>query len=142
MEYYSDIEMQTIRTNVAPQNIPVFKILIDTKCAKTRTSSTNKKIRYTSIILRKDEIYYGNIIMNKKQIYIDITECYNLGRNSLSEGSSHSFCSPNGTGILLKHTSKQCGYFDRDISIYIPVIFDTTGKYMVNVCEYNKPIHF
>lgn len=109
MEYPRVIEMQTIRTNGVPSNIPVFKILMDTKCAKAKTSLTIRKIRYTSIILRQGEIYSGNVIMHKNRIYIDITECYN-------------------------YKTKQGSCLDRDISIYIPVIFDLTGKYMMNVC--------
>jgi len=140
MEYPHAIEMKTIRTNDKgvsqdeQSNTPVFKILIDTKCAKafilrnsfvvspenprtptlvprsgilTKTNSTIRKIRYTSIILRQGEIYSGNVIIHKNRIYIDITECYNYK-------TKHDVC--------------------RDISIYIPVIFDLTGKYMMNVC--------
>ena len=34
MEYPHAIEMKTIRTNDVLSNTPVFKILMDTKCAK------------------------------------------------------------------------------------------------------------
>jgi hypothetical protein len=116
MEYSRVIEMQTINrkdkgvSQDEPSNIPLFKILMETKCAKAKTSLTIRKIRYTSIILRQGEIYSGNVIIHKNRIYIDITECYN-------HKTEHGVC--------------------RDISIYIPVIFDTTGKYMMNVCEYS-----
>jgi hypothetical protein len=86
--------------------IPAFKIQVDTKCVKAKMNTN--KIRNTSIILRKGELYWGNIIVRKKRIYIDITECY-------------------------KHKTKQNSSLG--ISIYIPVIFDITGKYMINVCE-------
>ena len=103
------IEMKTMKTNVVPQKIPVFKIEKDTRCFK-RTH--NSRFRSTSVVLQPGEIYWGHIIMHKNRIYIDISECYKSKMGN-------------------KYTS-----------MYIPIIFDMTGKYMLNASEYNGPMYF
>ena len=102
-----EVEMRTIRTNVVSPQIPVFKLLMDTRCVKINNKN---RYKYTSVVLKKDEVCWGNIFVNKNRIYIDITECCK--------------CKP---GL-----EKVC----------IPVIFDMSGKHMINVCEYNGPIYF
>jgi len=101
------IEMKTIRTNIVPPKIPVFKLLMDTRCIKINDKN---RYRYTSVVLKKDEVCWGNLIINKNRIYIDVTECFKCK----------------------KETERVC----------IPIIFDMSGRYMINVCEHNEPIYF
>jgi len=103
-----EFEMKTIRTNIVPPKRPAFKILRHTKCVKIKKS----KVRYTSITMQPGEICWGDIIVNKNRIYIDISECY---KSKIPNDAVNIYT---------------------NISICIPVIFDMTGKYMLNVCEY------
>uniref|UniRef100_A0A6C0HI09 Uncharacterized protein n=1 Tax=viral metagenome TaxID=1070528 RepID=A0A6C0HI09_9ZZZZ len=107
-----EFEMKTIRTNIVPPKRPAFKILRHTKCVNVWSYGLKSKVRYTSITIQPGEIYWGNIIVNKNRIYIDISECYKSKM-------------PNDAVNIYTN-----------ISICIPVVFDMTGKYMLNICEY------
>lgn len=111
LEEPNAIEMKTIKTNIVPPKIPVFKIVKYTKCVKI---TRHTRFRTTSIVLPQGEIYWGHIIMHKNLIYVDISECYKCKMGTKNTG----------------------------LSIFIPIIFDMTGKYMLNAIEYNEPMYF
>jgi hypothetical protein len=73
------IEMKTIRTNIVSPKIPAFKLLMDTRCVKINDKG---KYRYTSVILKKEEFCWGNLIVNKSRIYIDVTECFKCKKDT------------------------------------------------------------
>jgi len=111
------IEMKTIKTNVIPQKIPVFKIIQYTRCLKR---TYNSRFRNTTIILHPGEIYWGHIIMHKSQFYIDISECYNSKINNSTKNIA----------------------INMYASIYLPIIFDMSGKHMLNASECTDPAYF
>jgi hypothetical protein len=111
------IEMKTIKTNVIPQKIPVFKIAQYTRCLKR---TCNGRFRNTPIMLHPGEIYWGHIIMHKNMYYVDISECYKSKINNST------------TNIAINMYA----------SIYIPIIFDMSGKNIVNASECNYPPYF
>jgi hypothetical protein len=104
------IEMKTIKTNIIPQKIPIFKIMQYTRCLKR---TYNSRFRNTLIILHPGEIYWGHIIMHKNLLYVDISECY---KSKIHNGTKN---------IAINMYS----------SIYLPIIFDMSGTNMLNASE-------
>uniref|UniRef100_A0A6C0K1R8 Uncharacterized protein n=1 Tax=viral metagenome TaxID=1070528 RepID=A0A6C0K1R8_9ZZZZ len=97
-------------------NYIVPKIPIFKLLQDTRCVKITEKDRFrnTSIILQKGEICWGNITVKKNRVYIDITDCYKCSK----------------------------GYNTPMLSIYVPIIFGMTGKYMMNICQYNGEIQW
>ena len=118
------IEMKTIRTNVLPSSHILFKIVRDTRCIIRKS---NDRMRYTSIILRPNEVYYGAIVLHKNHAYIDISECYREGHTF--DGNARTLDLGTSIGVIADNV------LSKD-NIYIPIIFDMSGKYIVNIVEY------
>ena len=67
--------------------------------------TSKQQMTYTSIMLHEGSLYYGIIVLHNNKVYIDISECYK------------------------KHHSSNVA------NVYIPVVFDMTGKYAINLIE-------
>ena len=114
------IEMKTISKAVETPRRVLFTIKHTSQCMKKTSKDT---FCYIPIYVHSGEIYSGKIIVHNNRVYIDISENF----ISTSLQSVYSRVSLNEIDLT--------GSFLPKYAICIPILFDMSGKTMINVIE-------
>lgn len=114
------IEMKTISKAVETPRRVLFKIKHTSQCMKKTSKDT---FCYIPIYVHSGEIYSGKMIVHNNRVYIDISE--NFISTSLKTVYSRVFWNEID---LVGNLLPKC-------AICIPILFDMSGKTMINVIE-------